>query len=281
MNPHFSNSVMRPSLVSESRLGNWWASRKHLQKADFLEPHSQHVLILSNSFHQSSSMSDATNNSCILYGKGCTSATNYPQFIDTEACLCGLLNSREAPYNGEIEEKWRCIGNASDNMDSGGNGKWYNTSLPSQELSGINEPQNWGQNPPDLSQVYVLEDTNGKPVYQRLTSNGSPDLIGTDKDCTGKNDTGLSESYYRKGEGVTVPSSSSTSTSAMSATAGSSTTQTGSTTTASTTGSSTTSASSSTSPGPTNSPKSDAHRGGLKAMFLVGILLVPLVTLMA
>lgn len=86
----------------------------------------------------------STNNTCIVYGTGCTSPTNLPSYIDNQACLCGLLESRSSlPNNGEHIELWRCIGNASDNVEDGGNGKWYNTSLPSQELSGINQPQNW------------------------------------------------------------------------------------------------------------------------------------------
>ena len=85
-----------------------------------------------------------TNNSCIVNGINCTSPTNLPSYIDDHACLCGLLESRSSlPDNGELIELWRCIGNGSNNIEEGGNGKWYNTTLPSQELSGINKPQNW------------------------------------------------------------------------------------------------------------------------------------------
>ena len=88
--------------------------------------------------------STATNNSCIVYGTGCASSTNLPSYIDDKVCLCGLLESRSSlPNNGEHIELWRCIGNASDDIEHGNNGKWYNTSLPSQELAGINQPQNW------------------------------------------------------------------------------------------------------------------------------------------
>ena len=88
--------------------------------------------------------STATNNSCIVYGTGCSSSTNLPSYIDGRECLCGLLESRSSlPNNGEHIELWRCIGNASDDIEHGTNGKWYNTSLPSQELAGINQPQNW------------------------------------------------------------------------------------------------------------------------------------------
>lgn len=83
-----------------------------------------------------------TNNSCIVYGINCTSPTNLPSYIDDQACLCGLLQSRSSPPENGIE-LWRCIGNASSNVEDGSNGKWYNTSLSSQQVSGINQPQNW------------------------------------------------------------------------------------------------------------------------------------------
>ncbi len=86
--------------------------------------------------------STTTNNTCIIDGSGCASSTNLPSFIDDQACLCGLLESRSSlPNNGEHIELWRCIGNASNNIEVGGNGKWYNTSLPSQVcIFGANYP---------------------------------------------------------------------------------------------------------------------------------------------
>lgn len=155
-----------------------------------------------------------TTNPCILYGQGCTSPTNIPEFIDTSACLCGLLPSREPDPNGGLIEKWRCIGNASANVVTGDNGRWYNTSLPSQELSGINEPQNWGQNPPDPSQSFILITVGGNPKYEDAPANGSPQLIGNDVNCNGRNDTELSGSYYRGGVGASHTTSHPPSTSA-------------------------------------------------------------------
>lgn len=219
----------------------------------------------------------ATNNTCIVYGTGCTSATNLPSYIDNQACLCGLLQSRSSlPDNGEHIELWRCIGNASDNVEDGGNGKWYNTSLPSQEISGINQPQNWGENPPDLSQAYVLQDENGKAAYEKLMSDGSINLIGSDKDCTGTNDTSLSEQYYARGKGA--PKSSSMSTS-LTPTAKSAT---GTSATASTTASATPTASPSTAAAsPKGDNKSSAIRQvSLKSTLLVGMVLAPLFELL-
>ncbi len=230
-------------------------------------------------------MSHSTNNTCISLGQGCTSPTNLPSYIDAAACLCGLLEQKSSlPVNGEQIEMWRCIGNASANINSGGNGKWYNTSLPSQELSGIHEPQNWAENPPDLSQAYVLEDHNGKAAYAKLGSGGSPDLIGADVDCTGKNDTGLSAMYYAKGNGTssstTSSSSSSSATSSASgtATSGSATTTSGATSSAAT--GATTSAS--TTSGSASAPKgtSAATHFSLSSALLVGMVFAPLVSLL-
>ncbi|KAF6218639.1 hypothetical protein HO133_005990 [Letharia lupina] len=213
--------------------------------------------------------STTTNNTCIIYGTGCASPTNLPSYIDDQACLCGLLESRSSlPNNGEHIELWRCIGNASDNVEDGGNGKWYNTSLPSQELSGINQPQNWGENPPDLSQAYVLQDENGQAVYEELGSAGSINLIGSDKDCTGINDTSMSEQYYARGNGV--PKSSSTSTSLMP------TAQSATKTSATESTMQTASPSAAAAPPKGDNKSSAIHQVSLKSTFLLGMVLAPL-----
>lgn len=231
-------------------------------------------------------MSHSTNNTCITLGQGCTSPTNLPSYIDNAACLCGLLNQKSSlPVNGEQIEMWRCIGNASDNINSGGNGKWYNTSQPSQELSGINEPQNWAQNPPDLSQAYVLEDHNGQAAYAKLGPGGSPDLIGADAGCTGMNDTKLSTMYYAKGNGTSNPttssssSSSATSSASGSATSGSATATSGATTSAAT-GATTSAGSTSASASAPKGTSSAATHFSLSSALLVGMVFAPLVSLL-
>ena len=182
---------------------------------------------------------------------------------------------------------WRCIGNASDNVSSGGHGKWYNTSLPSQELSGINKPQNWGENGPDLSQVYVLEDQSGKAVYQSWSSGSSPDLIGADPSCTGKNDTGLSAMYYAKGNGSSSSTSSSQASSHASSTTmsasgttsmASATSATGATTSA--TGATTSSGSSTASAPPPKGTSSAAPHFSVSSALLLGIVIAPLASVL-
>lgn len=225
------------------------------------------------------------------------SSTNVPSFIDTAACLCGLLNQKSSlPVNGEQIEMWRCIGDASANINSGGNGKWYNTSLPSQELSGINKPQNWGDNPPDLSQAYVLEDHNGMALYAKLGSGGSPDLIGKDVGCTGKNDTMASTMYYAKGNGTsnsTMMTSSSSSASGMSssssspassatgmATSGSVTTTSGASTSAATGATTSAGSTSASASAPKGTSSSAAPHFSLSSALLVGMVLAPLASLL-
>ena len=236
-------------------------------------------------------MSSSTTNSCITKGIGCSSPTHLPEFIDTSACLCGLLDSKSTlTNNGQQIEYWRCIGDATGDVTHGGTGKWYNTSLPSQELSGIAQPQDWAENPPDTSQAYVLVDTNGKAAYEKLGSGGSPELTGADADCTGKNDTTLSGMYYAKGKQAPKSASSASSVSSTSsASSASSKTTVGSTATSAsgTTSSiaaptaSTTSAgpSSSTSPAaPAGSSSSAATHVSLKSTLLIGMVLAPLVS---
>ena len=225
-------------------------------------------------------MSSATNNACIVKGTGCSSPTNLPEFIDTNACLCGLLESAsELPDNGGITELWRCIGNASADVTHGDNGKWYNTTLPSEELSGINESQNWGQNPPDTSQAYVLVSVNGQAAYQVLGSGGSSELIGGDTNCNGKNDTTLSGMYYAKGKDSS-PSASAAITSSTSSASSSKTVSSAIATSVSVASSSTTAPPSSTTSTGSPSASAAAPKGGsssaadhisLKSAFLVGL----------
>lgn len=145
-----------------------------------------------------------------------TSPANLPSFIDTASCLCGLLESQSSlPNNGGIVQMWRCIGDASEDIISGGHGKWFNTTLPSQERSGINRPPNWGDNPPNSSVAYVLEGQDGNVAYVELGSGGSPSLIGTDADCTSRNDTEKSALYYSGSRGANGTTSSSASSSSQ------------------------------------------------------------------
>lgn len=211
--------------------------------------------------------------------------TTIPSYIDSSICLCGLLASKSSlPNNGELTELWRCIGDASASIQDGTNGKWWNTSLPSEELSGLNEPQNWAENPPDLSQAYVLVDTNGQSAYQKLGSGGSPSLVGADTKCNGKNDSSLSGMYYSKGKAalnLTSTSSSMTSTatsSGTSSTASSSTSTSGSMTSTTTPTSSTGSSTSATTTAA--SPKSAANHVTLRSAFLVGMVFAPLFALL-
>ena len=228
-------------------------------------------------------MSSSTTNSCITKGTGCSSPTNLPEFIDTSACLCGLVKSASSlPDNGQQIQYWRCIGDASADVTHGGNGKWYNTSLPSQELSAIAQPQNWKDNPPNTTVAYVLVNTNGQASYQPLGSGGSPELIGADSGCTGKNDTTLSGTFYSQGKGASKSRSSSSS-SASSATSSKATSasRTASTTTAPSSAATATSTGSTSTTGtaaPQGTSSAAANHVSLRSIALVGMILAPLAT---
>lgn len=214
-----------------------------------------------------------------------------PEFIDTATCLCGLLSAPAAAYNGEQIEMWRCIGNPAANISTGNNGKWYNTTLPSQEVSAINEAQNWGDNPPDLSSVFILVDHSGKDTYEPYKSGSSPELVGNDMKCTGKNDTALSGTFYKQGiraimSGSSVSMSSAAPTASPStsgrntASSKSSASMTSGSTTVSSSASSSIS-SSTTAPTSSTAASSGANHIEFKTLFIFGLLFAPLLSLAA
>ena len=129
-----------------------------------------------------------------------------------------------------------------------------------------------GENPPDLSQAYVLLENNGQAVYEELRSQGSNSLVGSDQDCTGMNDTSLSEQYYARGKGVPKPSSTSTSLTPTAKTV------TETSATASTT--SIASPSKAAAPAKGKDKSSGIHQVSLKSTFLVGLILAPLFRLL-
>lgn len=92
---------------------------------------------------------------------------------------------------------WRCTADAAPAIiTQGGNGKWYNTTLPSTDVSGVGEPRNWGSNPPSVSQTYVLVFANGGAFYAPLNAVDVGALHGDDYKCTGVNDTSASGRFY-------------------------------------------------------------------------------------
>lgn len=122
---------------------------------------------------------------------------NLPEFIDTGACICGLLldQSTVDNSNGEVIEMWRCTAFVDYDVSKGGNGKWYNTTLPSQEVSG-NKGRQWADNQPYVGQTYVLTFQNGGASYQLLDAANSGALFGADVNCTGVKDAAASTAWY-------------------------------------------------------------------------------------
>ncbi len=96
---------------------------------------------------------------------------------------------------------WRCVADGAHAViTAGNNGKWYNTSLPSEDLSGLGMPRNWGVNPPFLKPVFVLVFENGGAVYQVLQPQNAGALSEGDYKCTAVNDTEASGVFYASQE---------------------------------------------------------------------------------
>lgn len=121
-----------------------------------------------------------------------------PEFVDTGSCICGLLASQTPLLDeGELVEWWRCTAPWQTSIiTEGGNGKWYQTEYPSQEISGLGQPRNWGDNPPAVSNVYVLTFQSSGPSYEILDAGNAGALHGDDYKCTGVNDTVASTEFY-------------------------------------------------------------------------------------
>lgn len=92
---------------------------------------------------------------------------------------------------------WRCTADLSTSIADGTHGKWFNTTLPSQEVSGLNEPRQWDHNPPFLNQTFVLEAVDGGEYYELLdASDAVTGLQGGDSNCTGSKDQTASAAFY-------------------------------------------------------------------------------------
>ncbi|MCJ1472453.1 hypothetical protein MMC13_001101 [Lambiella insularis] len=118
-----------------------------------------------------------------------------PAFIDAALCRCALQSSnRLDPYDAEPNpEAWRCIGENSADIYNGSTGMWF---LPVRTKSSadLHEPDNWAGNPPDLTQVYIVD--NGTGMFEVYAGEQSGYLSSADQACTGLNDTTQSEQYY-------------------------------------------------------------------------------------
>ena len=124
---------------------------------------------------------------------------NIPEFIDTAACICGLRKDADTlKHNGEIIEMWRCTAAVDEDIGVGTHGKWYNTTLPSQELSGIGEPRDWDENPPYVNETFVLAfDGDGGRFYELLNApDDEAELQPGDVNCTGVKDQAASAAFY-------------------------------------------------------------------------------------
>ncbi|KAF4454510.1 hypothetical protein F53441_3014 [Fusarium austroafricanum] len=119
-----------------------------------------------------------------------------PSFLDTTACLCAL---RALPGFDKLAEAganfdngqaaWQCVGNQTQNVYNITSGKWYKAKNPKGSLQ---LPMEDNSNPPvggDL--VWDSKSRSLKPLKDKKT------LTVYDQDCTGKNRSSFSTSFYR------------------------------------------------------------------------------------
>ena len=125
-----------------------------------------------------------------------------PFFIDTASCQCALqLFNQSAVHVGDkaAEEAWRCIGNANGDAYTGENGKWYLPTDPVEyagagSRNDINQPMDWGGNPPDLDKTYIVD--NKTHDLEPLNDADAAQLSIVDTECTGQNSSEQSSQYY-------------------------------------------------------------------------------------
>ena len=123
-----------------------------------------------------------------------------PQFIDTASCRCALQDGEELnPIDGNSTEAWRCIGNSTENIYQGSNGKWFLPINPPLS-SDLDESLSWGGNPPDTESPYIDISSDGSLVPYDMTAVSQLSLV--DQACTGKNDTKQSSQYYAQIESL-------------------------------------------------------------------------------
>lgn len=91
---------------------------------------------------------------------------------------------------------WRCTASLDTDISTHTHGKWFNTTYPSQELSGTGEGRTWDENPPYVGQTFVLVHEHGGAYYEVLTPADSGELVGGDADCTGVKDDAASATWY-------------------------------------------------------------------------------------
>ena len=91
---------------------------------------------------------------------------------------------------------WRCTAAVDHDISKGSDGKWFNTTLPSQEVSGVNEGREWSDNPPYVNQTFVLTYVDGGRYYELLDAATAGWLRGGDVNCTGVKDQAASAAFY-------------------------------------------------------------------------------------
>ncbi|KAM5348133.1 hypothetical protein ACJ41O_007957 [Fusarium nematophilum] len=112
-----------------------------------------------------------------------------PTFLDSEACVCALqpLPSSAKDLAGA---GWQCIGNQTQGVYNVTSGKWFKAV---HGKGRINLPMNDASNGPDTDEELTWDSKSRslKPLTDKKR------LSVYDRDCTGKNQTTFSTSFYR------------------------------------------------------------------------------------
>ncbi|KAF4978771.1 hypothetical protein FZEAL_4906 [Fusarium zealandicum] len=120
-----------------------------------------------------------------------------PSFLDTEACLCalrglpGVAKSTGDSWRFERDQAaWQCIGNQTEGVYNTTSGKWYKTEHGKGQG---NLPMHDDSNPPKTGEelTWDIRSRSLKP----LTDKKRLDVYS--RDCTGKNHSTFSTSFYR------------------------------------------------------------------------------------
>ena len=93
-------------------------------------------------------------------------------------------------------EMWRCTAAVNEDISKASYGKWFNTTLPSQESSGVNKGRTWDANPPFVNETYILVHRDEGAFYEPLGKGNSGELFGEDANCTGAKDDAASAAFY-------------------------------------------------------------------------------------
>lgn len=113
-----------------------------------------------------------------------------PSFLDTEACLCALQETRERDSRDAV---WQCIGDQQDDVYETSSGKWFRARDDEGEVDGRIDDDS---NPPSAEEPLVFD----SDISALSSFDNEEQLKLENRFCTGRNRTSFSTSFYRAAE---------------------------------------------------------------------------------